>query len=104
MRRLEREKPRQIQRAEVSLSAFDSRALGFQAYRSYCAESLRTLERRFRFYGDVIYWQRRWKMHLHLMPDAAEERVEAVQGCGAAAAQGRQWIWMQNFTTISNCN
>jgi len=64
MRRLEREKPGQIQRAEVSLSAFDSRALGFQAYLRYCAESLRTVERRLQFYGDITYRRRRWKMHL----------------------------------------
>jgi len=71
MRRLEREKPRQIQRAEVSLSAFYSRALGFHAYRVYCAE--RTLERRFRFYGDIVYRQRRWKMHL--MRQKSESKV-----------------------------
>jgi hypothetical protein len=63
-RRLEREKTRKVRQAEVSLGAFDSRAPGFRSYRAYCAESLRTLNTRLKFYGDIEYRQRRWKVHL----------------------------------------
>eukprot|EP00962_Isochrysis_galbana_P016700 scaffold4780_cov120-Isochrysis_galbana.AAC.5 len=41
----------------------------------------------FRFYGDIIHIS---ATAVEDAPDGAEERVEAVQGCGAAAAQGRQ--------------
>jgi len=64
MRRLEQEKTPMVRGAEVSLGAFDSRALGFAAYQTYYTESLRTLEVRLKFYGDIQYRQRRWKMHL----------------------------------------
>jgi hypothetical protein len=59
MRRLEQEKTHMVRGAEVSLGAFDSRALGFAAYQTYCTESLRTLEVRLKFYGDIQYRQRR---------------------------------------------
>jgi hypothetical protein len=72
-RRLERETPRNVRQAEVSLSAFDLRALGFRAYQSYCAESLRTLERRLAFYGDIRHRQRRWKGHI--MRQRSESRL-----------------------------
>jgi hypothetical protein len=60
--RLERETPRNVRQAEVSLSAFESRALGFRAYQFYCAESLQTLARRLA--GDIRHHQRRWKCHI----------------------------------------
>eukprot|EP00962_Isochrysis_galbana_P056039 scaffold27859_cov109-Isochrysis_galbana.AAC.5 len=77
----------------VECIRFESTRL-FQAYRSYCAESLRTLERRFRFYGDIIYRQRRWKMHLMRQKSESNE-AEAVRcsrlwsGCGPRTTNGR---------------